>query len=494
MSLYLKYRPSNFESIVWQEQVKDILKAEIDKNKFSHSYVFFWPRWTGKTSSARIFAKALNCLADSNKPCNECENCKLINSWKTLDFVEIDAASNTQVDKIREEIIDKAIYPPTTLKKKIYIIDEVHMLSKSAFNALLKIMEEPPEYLIFILATTEIHKVPETILSRCEVFNFKRIAKDKIVDRLKFICENENLDFSEEWLELIAKISDGWLRDAIKYLEQVSIIWQINAENVSKFLWIAPERQIQDFLDTLETKDISRIFKNIEELQQNWIDLANFIKDILLYLNEHLEENLEKNIKLVNLLDEVYQNIKNFPTAELAYKTVIWKSRMADNKIRGLSEDSSVGDQDDSHTELVSVSKKSAESEMKWNLDKVGNENLKPESSQPKDNITENDNLWWNKDKQFPDNSLKNPQISKEELLKNISSPIVKWIIKNFWHIEFENWKIQIIIISETNYKILNQSDKLQEIEKAIDKITPNTPFELIYMPKEEYFNKKLLA
>ena len=487
MSLYLKYRPSNFESIVWQEQVKDILKAEIDKNKFSHSYVFFWPRWTGKTSSARIFAKALNCLSDSNKPCNECENCKLINSWKTLDFVEIDAASNTQVDKIREEIIDKAIYPPTTLKKKIYIIDEVHMLSKSAFNALLKIMEEPPEYLIFILATTEIHKVPETILSRCEVFNFKRIAKDKIIDRLKFICKNENLDFTDEWLWLIAKISDGWLRDAIKYLEQVSIIWQINTENVSKFLWIAPERQIQDFLDILESNDIPQIFKNIEKLQQNWIDLAIFIKDILLYLNEHLEENLEKNIKLVNLLDEVYQSIKNFPTAELAYKTIIGKNLRSEENSEEIRREKLLENNNittDNNPPKVGITK---------------NNNF-CDKSKEKDKNT--DNPWLSTNNQSPESpqnpqiptSPESPKISKEELLKNIVSPIVKWIIKNFWHVEFENWKIQIIIISETNYKILNQSDKLQEIEKAINKITPNIPFELIYMPKEEYFDKKLLA
>ena len=490
MSLYLKYRPSDFESIVWQEQVKDILKAEVDQEKISHSYIFFWPRWTGKTSTARIFAKAINCLSDTKKPCNKCENCKLINSWKTLDFVEIDAASNTQVDKIREEIIDKAIYPPTTLKKKVYIIDEVHMLSKSAFNALLKIMEEPPEYLVFILATTEIHKVPETIISRCEVFNFKRIPLEKIVERLEFICKNENIPYEKEWLELIAKISDGWLRDAIKYLEQVSIIWEITTENVSKFLWIAPERQIQDFLNTLKSKNLSEIFHKIENLQQEWIDLWNFAKDVLLYLNSHLTENLQENLTLVELLDEIYQNLKNFPSAELAYKTVIWKSMMLDD-VKMISDDGSRWYQDNSHTKLVSASNAENNKSLptSWNssdllLSTEGDNNLWLKS----------DNLWLSSHNQKKDSLPSSSDFSSDLLLKHIDSPIVKWIIKNFWHVELVDGKILITIISETNYKILTQPEKLQELEKAINKIAPNTPFEVIYMSKDDYFNQKLLA
>lgn len=325
MSLYTKYRPKKFDSIVWQEQVKDILKAEVKKWKVSSSYIFFWPRWTWKTSTARILTKALNCKWNTDKPCNKCENCQLINNWKTLDFVEIDAASNTQVEKIREEIIDKAIYPPTTLDKKIYIIDEVHMLSKSAFNALLKIMEEPADYLTFVLATTEINKVPETIISRCEVFNFKRIEQDKIIQQLIKIADNEKYTYEQDWIKLIAKIANGWLRDAIKYLEQVSIIWNINVDNVTKFLWIAPENQIVSFLETIKTQNINKIFEHIEKFQKQWIDLANFIKDILNYLDENITENLEKNIKLIKLFDKVYSNIKTFPTPVLAYKTIIWE-------------------------------------------------------------------------------------------------------------------------------------------------------------------------
>jgi DNA polymerase-3 subunit gamma/tau len=461
MSLYLKYRPQDFKSIVGQEQVKDILKAEVEQNKINSSYIFFWPRWTWKTSTARIFAKAINCTWEGEKPCNSCEACQLINSWKTLDFVEIDAASNTQVDKIREEIIDKAIYPPTNLQKKVYIIDEVHMLSKSAFNALLKIMEEPPEYLIFILATTEIHKVPETIVSRCEVFNFKRIPQEKIVERLKYIAENENIDYDEEWLKLIAKISDGWLRDAIKYLEQVSIVWKITAENVSKFLWIAPERQIQDFLDLIKSSNLNEIFKFIDNLQNNWIDLTNFIKDVLAYLDEHLEENIEANLKLINLLDEVYQNIKNFPAPALAYKTILWLKLTQNTEIKA------------ENKKQKAKTEKFKSGDIKWKIEKEKIED-------------DNQSLSIQ-------NQPQSLSITKEDLLKHISSPIVKWIIKNFWHIEQEWNLLKIIIISQTNYTILNQEDKIKSLLEDIYKTYwEDIKVDIQYMPKEEFFEKQL--
>lgn len=446
MALYLKYRPNNFETIVGQEQVKDILKAEVKQDKLSSSYVFFWPRWTGKTSTARILAKAINCTWEWEKPCNECENCKLIDSWRTLDFVEIDAASNTQVDKIREEIIDKALYPPTSLKKKIYIIDEVHMLSKSAFNALLKIMEEPPAYLNFILATTELHKVPETIISRCEVFNFKRISQENIIWRLEYICKQEWFEYEIDGLKLIWKISDGWLRDAIKYLEQVSIIWKITAENVSKFLWIAPERQITTFLSTISTDNLDNIFTEIEDLQSKWIDLTNFLKDILSYLDEHLLENTEENLRLINLFNEIYVNIKLFPTPALAYKTIIWNKKIQFNE----------------NTTTKTTPEKQ---ETKKNEEKV--ETTKQEETTECENI-------------------------KTKLISKLNSPIVKWIIKNFWEIDEENWNIIVYIISNTNFQIITKPENKEILEKELAWICPNKTIEIKNITKEEYFEKQL--
>ena len=182
-------------------------------------------------------AKAINCLEPQNgNPCNHCANCLAINEGKTLDYVEIDAASHTGVDNIREEILDKALYPPTALKKKIYVIDEVHMLSKGAFNSLLKTIEEPKGNVCFILATTEIQKVPETIVSRCQTFLFRKVSEQEIADHLEEICQKEGFEYEKDALQLIAMISDGGVRDSIKYLDQVSILGKITTENVSKFL------------------------------------------------------------------------------------------------------------------------------------------------------------------------------------------------------------------------------------------------------------------
>lgn len=466
-----KYRPKNFELIEWQDQVKDILKSEVEQWKLSSSYIFFWPRWTWKTSIARILTRAINCTSKDTKPCNECESCKLINEWKTLDFVEIDAASNTQVDKIREEIIDKSVYPPTTLKKKVYIIDEVHMLSKSAFNALLKIMEEPAEYLTFILATTEINKVPETIISRCEVFNFKRISQDEIVQRLKFIAKQENLEYTEDWLKLISKISDGAMRDAIKYLEQVSVIWEVNADSVGKFLGIVPEREIVDFLETLDEWNIEKIYAKIDKLQGKWTDLGNFAKDILSYLDEHLLENIEKNIRLVKLFDEIYRAVKEFPSSSLAYKTSIWEFLIENWLI---------------------------ESDLKNKKEKQPKE-LKKDNQKEKEGKTQvEDNKQETREKKQEDKEAKkekdwkSKEFTKEELIDKLPSAQTRWAIKNFADLERENWKLKIIIVSKLDFDMLSRSERQKELDETIQTISPWCDFELKFLEKEEYLKFKI--
>lgn len=205
-----------------------------------------------------------------------------------MDFYEIDAASNTSVDNVRDEIINKAIFRPTQLKKKIYIIDEVHMLSGSAFNALLKIMEEPPEYLVFILATTELHKVPETIISRCQVFNFKKITVQGIVERLKYIADQEKIETDEDGLKLLAQISDGGMRDAIKYLEQVSNFGKVDKTNVSNFLGLISEKEFEDFVQLRKNKDNDGIIKFIDQAESNGIDMIVFLKQFLSYLDANM--------------------------------------------------------------------------------------------------------------------------------------------------------------------------------------------------------------
>ncbi len=220
VALYRKYRPMDFEEVVGQEHIIEILKKQIINNKVSHAYIFSGSRGTGKTSTAKVFSRAVNCLEPKNgNPCNECKSCKSIISGETTDVVEMDAASNNSVENIRA-IRQEVMYATTNLKYKIYIIDEAHMLSTSAFNALLKTLEEPPENVIFILATTEEHKLLPTIRSRCIRFEFKKFNIEDIVKRLEIVLKNENIKYDKEALEEIASLSDGGLRDALSILER----------------------------------------------------------------------------------------------------------------------------------------------------------------------------------------------------------------------------------------------------------------------------------
>lgn len=253
---------------------------------------------------------------------------QLIDTGKTLDFVEIDAASHTGVDNIREEIIDKALYPPAHLKKKVYVIDEVHMLSKGAFNALLKIMEEPPSYLIFILATTELHKVPDTIISRCQVFNFKQLTIDEITWRLQHIATTEHITYQEQALRLIAKLSWGALRDAIKYLEQISILGEVTEEHVAKFLGVVSDRLLEQAMELLEGNDAHAWISFLDGLMQQGVDLNNLGKEILIWLDEHFLEQPTRYAQLADMMREIITEAKRYPHPLLVRKakTRIWFS------------------------------------------------------------------------------------------------------------------------------------------------------------------------
>ena len=221
-ALYRKYRPSTLNDVIGQDVVIQILKNALLNNKVCHAYMFSGPRGIGKTSIAKLLAKAVNCTnLEDGDACGKCENCVSINEGSCPDIIEIDAASNNGVDEIRE-IKNKVNLVPNQLKYKVYIIDEVHMLSIGAFNALLKTLEEPPEHVIFILATTDLHKVPTTIISRCQCFEFHRISNVNIVSRLKYICEAENIRIEDNVLEMIANLSDGGLRDAVGMLDKLN--------------------------------------------------------------------------------------------------------------------------------------------------------------------------------------------------------------------------------------------------------------------------------
>ncbi len=325
ISLYRKYRPKTFSDVVDQKIIVKILKNSIINNKINHAYIFSGPRGTGKTSIAKIFAKAVNCLSNTGDVCNECDVCKL-NTDDIIDIVEIDAASNNGVEEIRE-IRNTIRMLPSVLKYKVYIIDEVHMLSTSAFNALLKTLEEPPSHAIFILATTEINKIPATVLSRCQKFDFKKIDSEQIVNRLEYICKNEKIKIDNDILKYIAELSDGGLRDAINLLDQLislnknnitrtdvlDLIGDINKDEIFDLLNSIVSGNIPDVLERVNNFHTSN--KNIIEIVTN---LEEIIKDILIFNNtsNYFDKEYEKRLfdysKIdINTLIEISEELFN---------------------------------------------------------------------------------------------------------------------------------------------------------------------------------------
>ena len=289
-ALYRKYRPKTFDEICGQEAVTTSLKNQVKNGEISHAYIFQGTRGTGKTSAAKILSRAVNCLhpIDGN-PCNECENCKAILSESVLDVVEMDAASNNGVDDIRE-LKEKVIYPPQSLKYKVYIIDEVHMLSKGAFNALLKILEEPPRHLIFILATTEIQKIPATILSRSQKYNFKRISIEEITENLKKITDLEGKSCDEEVFTLIAKSSDGAMRDALSVLDQLITKNRdhIKLEDAMEVLGISSSELLFSLSRALVEKDVAGALYAIDEIYKEGVDFNTLSSQILNHFRDLL--------------------------------------------------------------------------------------------------------------------------------------------------------------------------------------------------------------
>jgi len=316
MALYLKYRPQDFKSLVGQEFVKNTLQKAVADNKTVGAYLLCWPRGTGKTSTARILAKAVNCEnPDNGNPCNKCGICEAINTESLVDVIEIDAASHTGVDNIRE-IIEKAQFQPTNAKYKIYIIDEVHMLSKGAFNALLKILEEPPSYVKFILATTETHKVPDTIISRCQRYDMKNISVTDIKLRLEYIAKEEKIKIDKESLDYIANNSGGALRNALSLFEQLVIYSEINYSNIVENLWIVKWEVLDNFLEKLLNKN-PKIVDNFDELIAEWKNIKLFFKELIFFIKNKAVYLIKNNqdisdyIKVLDILDETYSKTKN---------------------------------------------------------------------------------------------------------------------------------------------------------------------------------------
>lgn len=316
MALYRKFRPDEFEDVKGQDAIVKTLKNQIKAGRIGHAYLFCGTRGTGKTSVAKIFAKAVNCEHPiDGSPCGECATCRAIGAGASMNVIEIDAASNNGVDNIRE-IREEVAYRPTEGRYKVYIIDEVHMLSIGAFNALLKTLEEPPEYVIFILATTEAHKIPITILSRCQRYDFKRITIETISERLKELIGKEQLDVEEKAVRYIAKMADGSMRDSLSLLDQCVAFYigeRLTYDHVLEVMGAVDTEVFSRLLRELIAMDVHRVIETVEELVMQGRELSQLAADFTWYLrnlllvqgSEHMEDILDVSKEnLVQLKEE----------------------------------------------------------------------------------------------------------------------------------------------------------------------------------------------
>ncbi len=337
-ALYRKWRPQTFDEVCGQEHITSILKYETANNKFSHAYLFCGSRGTGKTTCAKILAKAVNCESPVNgSPCNKCASCLSIDNGSATDVLEMDAASNNGVDNIRD-IRDEVVYSPSSLKYRVYIVDEVHMLSGSAFNALLKTLEEPPAHVVFILATTELHKLPSTIISRCQRFDFRRISTQILTDRLAYISDSEGIEYDTEALRIISKLAQGGMRDAISLLElcagaRSKITYTLVDETVGS----GGRENIENTIKAISKKDFDAIFSAIDSVVRSSRDIAVFWQELISYYRDMLVfKTTTDSGRYLDLTENEMEHLKSI-AGLFNRETMLYHCRLLDDAAYSMS-------------------------------------------------------------------------------------------------------------------------------------------------------------
>ena len=489
ISLYRKYRPKTFSDVVGQEVVVKILKNSILNNKISHAYIFSGPRGTGKTSIAKIFSKAVNCLNTTDGDlCNNCENC-LQNIDEEIDIIEIDAASNNGVDEIRE-IRNNVKLMPVHLKYKVYIIDEVHMLSTSAFNALLKTLEEPPKHVIFILATTEFNKIPATVISRCQKFDFKKITNKQIEDRLKYILEQEKKSLNGEVISLIAKLSDGGLRDAINMLDQVISLEKENVtvDDVYNLIGDISEKNIIILLENIVSGNIKETLKNINEYYEEGKNFINICERLQLLI---------RNIIIFNNTDNYFDKEYEKKLLDFSHIELEYCEKMSDELFNLINELKRTNNQkiitEISFLKMCLMQNKKEEK----NIDKIETKNNSKDNEIPiiieekqneekeKNKSIKINNVFCGPSKELKNNFVKNYEKLKEFLSMKEYNSLVNLLLKATPQIVTET---NVLFTFKNNFDIVLFDNKIEEIQDLLRKIF-GKKYSVVAVNNEEYSN-----